>query len=81
MLRDATLLAGASLDQLIRPRAARFVRHPTMIGAGLVATAGLVALAHVTGVDVRAWISPGQAGFVPRLLGALTNPDAQAEAR
>ena len=52
-----------------------------MIGAGLVATAGLVALAHVTGVDVRAWMSPGQAGVVPRLLDALTNPDAQAEAR
>ena len=81
MVRDAALVAGASLDQLIRPRAARFVRHPTMIGAGLVATAAVVALAHVTGVDVRAWISPGQAGFVPGLLDALTNPDAQAEAR
>jgi hypothetical protein len=41
----------------------------------------VVALVHVTGVDVRAWITPGQAGFVPGLLDALTDPDAQAETR
>ena len=81
MLRDATLLAGTSLDQLVRQRAARLVRAPMIVGAGLVATAAVVALAHVTGVDMRAWMSPGQAGVVPRLLDALTNPDAQAEAR
>jgi hypothetical protein len=81
MLREATLLAGASLDQLVRPRAARYVRQPTVIGAGLVATAAVVALVHLSGVDVRAWISPGQAGFVPGLLDALTEPDGQAEAR
>ena len=83
MLRDATLVAGASLDQLIRPRAARYVRQPTLIGAGLVATAAAVVLAlvHVTGVDLRSWITPGQAGFVPGLLDSLADPDAQAEAR
>jgi hypothetical protein len=81
MLRDAVLVAGASLDQLVRPRAARYARHPTMLGAGLVATAAVVALVHVTGVDLRAWITPGQAGFVPGLLDALNDPEAQAEAR
>ena len=81
MLRDATLVASASLDQLIRPRAARYVRQPTLLGAGLLATAAVVALVHVTGVDLRAWITPGQAGFIPGLLDALTDPDAQAEAR
>jgi hypothetical protein len=82
MLRDATLVAGASLHQLIRPRAARYVRQPTLIGAGLVATAAAVlALVHVTGVDLRSWITPGQVGFVPGLLDSLADPDAQAEAR
>jgi len=81
MLRDATLVASASLDQLIRPRAARYVRQPTLLGAGLLATAAVLALAHATGVDLRAWITPGQAGFVPGLLDALTDPDAQAETR
>jgi len=80
MLRDATLVAGASLSQLIRPRSARYAGS-TLIGAGLVATAAVVALVHVAGVDVRAWISPGQAGFVPGLLDALTDSDAQAETR
>ena len=81
MLRDATLVAGAGLDQLIRPRAARYVRQPWMIGASLVATAAVLALVHVTGVDLRAWITPGQAGFVPGVLDALGDPDAQAETR
>lgn len=81
MLRDATLVAGASLDQLIRPRAARYVRQPTLIGAGLVATAAVLALVHVIGVDLRSWITPSQAGFVPGLLDSLADPDAQAEAR
>jgi hypothetical protein len=81
MVRDAALVAGTSLDQLIRPRAARYVRHPRLIGAGLVATAAMLALLHVTGVDVRPWITPGQAGFVPGLLDALADPDAQAETR
>jgi hypothetical protein len=52
-----------------------------MIGAGLVATAAVLALGHMTGVDLRAWITPGQAGFVPRLLEALADPDARAEIR
>jgi hypothetical protein len=81
MLRDATLVAGAGLDQLIRPRAAQYVRQPTMIGAGLVATAAVLALVHLTGVDLRGWITPGQAGFVPGLLDALSDPDTQAETR
>ena len=82
MVREAALIAGASLDQLIRPRVARYVRQPTLIGAGLVATAAAVlALVHVTGVDLRSWITPGQAGFVPGLLDALADPDPQAETR
>jgi hypothetical protein len=81
MLRDATLVAGASLDQLIRPRAARYARQPTLIGAGLVAAAAVLALVHVTGIDLRSWITPGQAGFVPGLLDSLADPDAQAETR
>jgi hypothetical protein len=81
MVREAALIAGASLDQLIRPRVARYVRQPTVIGAGLVATAAVLALVHVTGVDVRVWITPGQAGFVPGLLDALADSDAQAETR
>jgi hypothetical protein len=81
MVRDAALVAGASLDQLIRLRAARYVRQRTLVGAGLVAAATVLTLVHVTGVDLRAWITPGQAGFVPGLLDALTDPDAQAESR
>ena len=81
MLREAALVAGTTLDQLIRPRAARYVRQPTLIGAGLVTTAAVLALVHVTGVDMRAWLTPGQAGFVPGLLDALADSDAQAETR
>jgi hypothetical protein len=81
MVREAALVAGTTLDQLIRPRAARYVRQPTLIGAGLVATAAVLALVHVTGVDVRAWLTPGQAGFVPGLLDALADPDPQTETR
>jgi hypothetical protein len=81
MLRDAPLAAGAGLDQRLRRLAARYVRRPTLIGAGLVTTAAVLALVHITGVDLRPWITPGQAGFVPGLLDALTDPDAQAENR
>ncbi len=82
MVRDATLVAGTNLDQLVRPGARRRVSRPILIGAGLVATVAVavVALVHVAGVDARTWLAPGQPGVLPALLDALTDEEAQPEA-
>jgi hypothetical protein len=77
MVRDAALVAGANLEQLVRVHAARRVRRPLLIGAGLAATGAIVALVHIAGADLR---GPGQAGLVPGLFDALSNQDTPAEA-
>jgi hypothetical protein len=79
MVRDAALAAGASFDQLVRPRADRRVGLPILIGAGLAAAGAALALVHVAGVDPRLWIAPGQSGLVPGVLEAFSAPNPQTE--
>jgi hypothetical protein len=80
MVREAALVAGASLDQLVRHRAQQRVRRPILIGAGLVATGALMALVHVAGVDPRLWIAPGQSGLLPGLVDVYSGQRPPAEA-
>jgi hypothetical protein len=77
MLRDAAIAAGSSLDQLARLRSIPRLARPVLVGAGLVAGGAVVALLHVTGVDVRTWFAPGQSGLVPSLLETYTGQDAE----
>lgn len=79
MVRDAALVAGANLDRLIRARAVLRVPRPMLIGASLVATGAVLALAHATGADVRAWMASGQTGLVLSLFDAFYNQDTPAE--
>ena len=81
MFRDAGLVAGTSLDLAIRARTGRGMPRPVVIGAGLVATGAVLALAHVAGADVRGWLAPGQSGLVPGLLEAFSDENAQTRAR
>jgi hypothetical protein len=77
MIRYAALVAGTSLDQLVRLRSPRRLRlaHPLLIGAGLVASGATLALVHIAGVDMRTWLAPGQSGLVPGLLETYAAPD------
>jgi len=74
MLRQATLSLGASLHSLI---AVRRVTTPIVIG-GLMATGGLVAIAHLIGADPRPWLATSQPGVVPALLDTLSDRDPSA---
>jgi hypothetical protein len=80
MVRDAALVAGASLEQLVRAHAARRVPRPLLLGAGLAATGAALALVHLSGTDVSTWTASGQAGRVPGLFDAFSGPDTPAEA-
>jgi hypothetical protein len=72
MLRDATLVAAMRLDpQRVRPS--------ILIGAGMLATGVALALVHVAGVDLRAWVSPGQTGLGPGLLETFYAHNTQPE--
>ena len=65
MLRDATLVAAMRLDpQRVRPS---------------ILTGVVLALVHVAGVDLRAWVSPGQTGLGPGLLETFYAHNTQPE--
>jgi hypothetical protein len=66
--RDAALLAGVSLDGLVRTGT---MSRPKLIGAGLLLGGAVVALAHVVGADLRAL-----AGSHLGLLQAVSDEEA-----
>ena len=76
-LRNATLVAGVSLDRLLRAGSLRCMPRPMLVGIGLIAAATAYALIHV-GVDVRAgFAGGGQSGLLPSLLQTASAEEAQ----
>ena len=72
--RAATLAAGASFHTALS-RHTEETSRPTLIALGLLATGAAVALAHITGADVRGGLAGGQPHLLPDLLTrALTRP-------
>jgi hypothetical protein len=63
----ATLVAAATLDGLVRRHADETPR-PALIALGLLATGAAVAVAHITGTEVRAAFGSGHSDFLPSLL-------------
>jgi hypothetical protein len=68
-LNNATLIAGARLDCLVRPRL-ESLSGRTMLGVGLL-TASIAALAYLRGADVRAALAGSQPGLLPHALPGL----------
>jgi hypothetical protein len=68
-LHNATLIAGARLDCLVRPRV-ESLSGRAMLGVGLL-TAGIAALAYLRGADMRAALVGSQAGLLPHALPGL----------
>jgi hypothetical protein len=68
-LHNATLLAGARLDCLVRPRV-ESLSGRAMLGVGLL-TAGIAALAYLRGADMRAAIAASQPSLLPNALPGL----------
>jgi hypothetical protein len=67
-VRDAALLAGVSLEHLVRARAVRRLPRPIRVGAGLIAAGAALALAHLAGADLRGGFAAGPPGLLPAML-------------
>jgi hypothetical protein len=67
VIREAALLAGVSIDAMLRARALGRMPRPLMIGAGLLTGGAIVALAHLAGADPRG-LAGGQPGSLVGLL-------------
>jgi len=66
-LRNATLLAGVSLEGLLRAHSVRDMSRPVVAGIGLISAATVVALIHF-GADVRGGFAAGPSGLLPTLV-------------
>jgi hypothetical protein len=75
-LRDTGLLAGVTLERLLRDRAVRSMPRPVLVGIGLVAAGAIAALIHV-GADLRAGFAGGQSGLLPSFVQAVYAEEAQ----
>jgi hypothetical protein len=74
-MRTAVLVAGVSLDRLLR-RSLRCMTRPMLVGIGLSAASTAIALIHL-GVDVGAGFAGGQSGLLPTLVQTATAGEAQ----
>jgi hypothetical protein len=68
-LHNATLMAGARLDCLVRPRV-ESLSWRTMFGVGLL-TAAIAALAYLRGADLHAGLAGSQPALLPNALPGL----------
>jgi hypothetical protein len=75
-IRDAALVAGVSVEFMLRSHTLRQVPRPLMIGAGLLTGGALVALAHLAGADVRGFTG-GQPGLLAGLLPEIPDKELQ----
>jgi hypothetical protein len=75
-IRDAALVAGVSIDFMVRARTVGLMRRPLMIGAGLLTGGAIVALAHLTGADPRGFTG-GQPGLLAGLLPEIWDEELQ----
>ena len=68
-LHNATLVAGARLDCLVRPRV-ESLSGRTMLAVGLI-TAAIAVVAYLRGADVRTGLAASQPGLLPHALPGL----------
>jgi hypothetical protein len=66
-LRNATLLAGVSLEGLLRAHPVRDMSRLVVAGIGLISAATVVALIHF-GANVPGGFAAGQSGLLPALV-------------
>jgi hypothetical protein len=76
---DFALVAGVSIDRLVRERATARLPKPVLFGAGLLTAGAVVALAKLVG-DLPGGFGAGQPGLLPALLSALSveEPDVES---
>lgn len=79
-IRDFALVAGVSIDRLVRERATTRLPKPVLFGAGLLTAGAVVALAKLAGADLGGGFGAGQPGLLPALLSFLTveEPDLES---
>jgi hypothetical protein len=77
---DFALVAGVSIDRLVRERATTGLPKPVLFGAGLLIAGAVVALAKLVGADLPGGFGAGQPGLLPALLSALSveEPDVES---
>jgi hypothetical protein len=66
-LRNAALLAGVSVEGLLRAHPVRDMSRLVVAGIGLISAATVVALIHF-GADVRGGFAAGPSGLLPSLV-------------
>lgn len=69
-LRTATLLAGVSVEGLLRAHPVRDISRLVVAGIGLISAATVVALIHF-GADVPGGFAAGPSGLLPTLVQTL----------
>jgi len=75
MIRDAAVVAGVSIECLLRAGTFRRMPRPLLLGAGLLTGGAVAALVHLAGADVRGFTG-GQPGMLSALLLAASDSES-----
>jgi hypothetical protein len=75
-LRNAVLVAGVSLERLLRARSVWCMPRPILAGIGVVAVGTVVVLIYL-GADLRVGFAGGQSGLLPSLVQAASAEEPQ----
>jgi hypothetical protein len=75
-LRNAALVAGVSLDRLVRARSVWCLPRPILAGIGLIAAGTVVVLIYL-GADLRVGFGGGQSGLLPSLVQAASAEESE----